>query len=396
MNNSVYIAFAKRLAHGSFQGQWAKYTATQLGGYVIADVTKTLKPQAVYMGCVLQAGLGQAPARQALMNAGLENTTSSTTINKICGSGMKAIQVASYSIQVDEHSVVVAGGMESMTNSPYVIPQARSGYRMGHGNIMDTMQLDGLEDAYHKNNDGTRTAMGVFADRTAEKYNIARHEQEVYVEKTYQNAHTFLSNSTLRESEIVGSHFVDASDWPVLDEPIKKVKPEKFSILKPAFSSNGTVTAATSSSIADGAAAVCLTNEAGLKQHNIKPLAKIVGFWETALQPEWFTLAPIGAIEKLCKKIGWNINEVDLFEINEAFAIVPMAAMKELNIPREKINIHGGACVIGHPIGVSGARIVVTLAHALKYHNLRKGIAAVCIGGGEAIAVAIENVEQES
>lgn len=391
MSHPIYVTSAKRLANGSFQGQWAQQSATQLGSYVLREISQQMTPQSVYMGCVLQSGLGQAPARQATLQAGLPHNIPTTTINKICGSGMKSIQLAMHSIQAGEHNIVAAGGMESMSNAPYLLTKARIGYRMGHHSMIDAMHLDGLEDAYHKNDDGSRTAMGVFADRTAARYQISRHEQEQYVEETYHNAQRFLNRKESPCEIITHNHFDSSFEWPATDEPLKKIKLERFSVLKPVFSPQGTVTAATASGISDGAAAVCLANESIITKHNMQPLAKVIGFSEVAIEPEWFTLAPIEAIQNLCQKIGWQLSDVDLFEINEAFAIVPIAAMKELHIPREKINIHGGACVLGHPIGASGARIVVTLVHALKQYKLRKGIAVACIGGGEAIAIALEN-----
>jgi acetyl-CoA C-acetyltransferase len=375
---SVLILSAKRLPGGAFMGQWSNTPAPELGAHVIGHLSTIKKPEKVYMGCVLQAGLGQSPARQSVIKSGLEESVHASTINKVCGSGMKAITIGVSDILLGKAQTVIAGGMENMSRSPYLLDKARSGYRMGHGKFIDHMLFDGLVDAYEN------VAMGVYADKTAEKYGFSRNEQEEFAAQTFANA-CHAQNKGFFNGEVIPQEGMENQD-----EPLLKVKPDKFKKLKPAFSTNGTVTAATSSSIADGAAGVLLAHENSLSRWQGDPLARIVGWQEFSQSPSWFTLAPIGAIQNLCREIGWSTQDVDLFEVNEAFAVVAMAAMKELSLPREKMNIHGGACALGHPIGVSGARIVVTLAHALKTHGLKKGIAAVCIGGGEGMALAIE------
>jgi acetyl-CoA C-acetyltransferase len=303
---------------------------------------------------------------------------------------MQAIAFACGLLQLGLRNVVMAGGFESMSNAPYLLPKGRTGYRMGHGTILDHMLLDGLEDAYDIQADGKRRAMGVFADATAEKYGFSREDQEKFALETYENYQKAEAAKAF-VSERVDIRFMDArGDFVNIntDEPPTRVKPEKFEQLRPAFGKTGTVTAATSSGIADGAAALLLCPESGIK--DATPLAKIVGFKSYASVPEWFTTAPVGAIKALLADLNWNAADVDLFEINEAFAVVPMVVMHDLGIDRSKINVHGGACALGHPIGASGARIVVTLVHALRARGLKRGIASACIGGGEAVAIAIE------
>lgn len=391
MISPVYIIEAKRTPVGSFQGQLSGFQGWQLGSEAIRSVvTPTHVPEEVIMGCVLGAGQGQAPARQATCSAlGVDNVPA-ITVNKVCGSGMQSIGFAYNKLQLGQRNVMVAGGFESMTNAPFLLPKGRSGYRMGHGVVIDHMLHDGLEDAYHIGDDGTRRAMGTFADATAEKYSFSRSDQEAFALETFQNFQKAEAEG-LFASERAPITVTDAKGGKTTinsDEPPTRVKPEKYAALRPAFGKNGTVTAATSSGIADGASALLLCNEKSLG--DAAPLARILGMTSHAHEPEWFTTAPIGAIQALLTQVGWSVQEVDLFEVNEAFAVVPMAVMRELGIPRTKINVHGGACAVGHPIGSSSARIVVTLVHALRARGLKKGVASVCIGGGEAMAIAIE------
>ena len=390
-SNPIYIIDAKRTPIGAFQGQLSPYQGWQLGTEAVKAIMRpSHTPDEVIMGCVLTAGQGQAPARQATRAAFDIDSIPATTLNKVCGSGMQAIMFACNALQTGQCNVMVAGGFESMTNAPYLLTKGRSGYRMGHGSIYDHMLLDGLEDAYGIAADGTRRAMGVFADATAEKYKFTRADQEAFALTTYENYQN-AEAAGLFTAERASLSFTDAKGNTTLietDEPPTRVKPSKFDVLRPAFGKDGTVTAATSSGIADGAAALLLCTENALS--GAKPLAKIVGFTSHATAPEWFTTAPIGAIKSLLARLEWTADNVDLFEINEAFAVVPMAVMHDLGIARSKINIHGGACTLGHPIGASGARIVVTLVHALRARGLKRGIAAACIGGGEATAIAVE------
>ena len=390
-SDPIYIINAKRTPIGAFQGQLSPYQGWQLGVEALqATAQQSHVPEEVIMGCVLGAGQGQAPARQATRTAFGIDSIPATTINKVCGSGMQAIAFACGALQTGQRNIMMAGGFESMTNAPYLLPKGRSGYRMGHGAVYDHMLLDGLEDAYGIAADGTRRAMGVFADATAEKYKITRAYQEAFALETYEN-YQKAEAAGLFAVERASLTFTDAKGNTTLietDEPPTRVKPSKFEMLRPAFGKNGTVTAATSSSIADGAAALLLCSESGLA--GAQPLARIVGFKSYAGAPEWFTTAPTGAIKELLNALKWTIDDVDLFEINEAFAVVPMAVMRDLGIAREKVNIHGGACALGHPIGASGARIVVSLVHALRARGLKRGIASACIGGGEATAIAVE------
>lgn len=389
--NSTVILSAQRTPIGSFQGDFADLTAYQLGAAAIASaITQSgidkEQIQEVFMGCVLSAGQGQAPARQAAIHAGVPQHCGSTTVNKMCGSGMKAVMLANHLIQANANDLMVAGGMESMTNAPYLLNKARSGYRLGHAQLIDHMFLDGLEDAYDRG-----LLMGVFADRTAEKYNISREQQD-----------EFALNSLNRAKEATLKGYFKNEITPVtvkknqqdviisVDQGPEKAKPEKIPQLRSAFNKDGTVTAANSSSISDGAAALVLTRESYAKQNKLNPIAKIIATSGIAQEPAWFTTAPVGAIKSVLQKAQWSLNDVDLFEINEAFAVVALVAMQQLNLPKEKVNVHGGACVLGHPIGASGARILVTLIHALQQQQLKRGIAALCIGGGEATAVAIE------
>jgi acetyl-CoA C-acetyltransferase len=392
MNDPIVIVGYARTPIGAFQGQFASMTGAQLGAAAIAAAVKRAGTapadiQEVIMGCVLSAGQGQAPARQAALGAGLPQSTACSTINKMCGSGMKAIMLAHDLLLANSNEVMVAGGLESMTNAPYLLPNARAGMRLGHGKVLDHMFLDGLEDAYDKGK-----LMGVFAEATAERYKFTREAQDEFAIRSLQRAQKAIKEGNFAD-EIVSvvvpgkvEKTVDTDESPLI------AKPEKIPQLKPAFKPDGTVTAANSSSISDGAAALVLMRESVAKARGLKPLAKIVGQAQFSQEPAWFTTAPVGAIKSLLQKTGWKIADIDLFEINEAFAVVTMAAMHDLNLPAEKVNINGGACALGHPIGASGARIVVTLLNALQKNKLKRGVAALCIGGGEATALAIEIV----
>ncbi len=389
----VVIVSIARTPQGNLLGALKDVSATTLGSVAIKAAIERahLSPddiQEVIMGCVLPAGLGQAPARQAALASGIPTSTPCTTINKMCGSGMKAIMLAHDAILSDTSHILVAGGMESMTNAPYLIPKARQGYRLGHAEILDHMVYDGLEDAYEKGK-----LMGTFAEKCAALYHFSRSDQDKFATESLLRAQKAL-NQGLFANEITpvviktrqGEMIVDADEHP------RSVNIEKIPQLSPSFSKDGTITAANSSSIADGAAAVILMRESDAKKRGIQPLARIIAHTTTAKNPDEFPTAPIDAIHRLLKKINWTISEVDLFEINEAFAVVAMAAMHDLKIPHDKLNIHGGGCALGHPIGATGARIVVTLIAALQQNNLKRGIAALCIGGGEATAIAIERI----
>lgn len=387
----VVIVASKRTPIGQYLGCFATLSAPQLGSAAIAALFSTLavdlkEVDEVLMGCVLGAGIGQAPARQASLGAKLPNTVGATTINKMCGSGMKAIMMACDQLLAGRANIIVAGGMESMSNAPYLLSKARQGYRMGHGTMYDHMFLDGLEDAYDKGK-----LMGVFAEQCAQKFQLTREMQDNFALESLQLAQR-AAQQGLFTNEIVSIHVTDKSTTHTIsvDELPGKAKPEKIPTLKPAFKDNGTVTAANSSAISDGAAAMLLMTQSEAKRRDIKPLATILAQAQAADEPSWFTTAPIQAIEKVLQTVNWSINDVDLFEINEAFAVVTLCAMQTLKIPREKVNVHGGACALGHPIGASGARIVTTLIYALKQRGLKRGVAALCIGGGEATAIAIE------
>lgn len=384
----VYILSAKRTAIGAFQGQLSGFSATDLGSFAIKSALNSTTNNCideVFMGCVLQAGLGQSPARQASIKACISDSVPTNTINKVCGSGMRAAMMACDSIKLNNIKTAVVGGMESMTNAPYILDKARSGYRFGHGTIIDHMLNDGLEDSFNKTVTGSKMPMGCFADQTAARYNFSRQEQEEFAKTTFEKALNAQENGFFA-NEIAPITIKDKKGDFVFDkdEQINRVKPEKFALLKPAFGKDGTVTAATSSSLADGAAALVLSS------NSEGALAKIAGYSSFSQKPEEFTLAPIGAIKSVLQQTGWEINSVGAFEINEAFAVVPMAAIKELNIPQEKVNIYGGACALGHPIGASGARIIVTLLNIMRNLSLKRGIASACIGGGEATAIALE------
>lgn len=392
-HDAIVIVAAARTPMGAFQGELKGLTASALGGVAIRAAVQRAgiapaQVQEVLMGCVLPAGQGQAPARQAALAAGLPLSAGCTTINKMCGSGMKALMQGYDALCAGSAEVVVAGGMESMSNAPYLLPKARAGLRMGHGVVLDHMFLDGLEDAYDKNEQGNGKLMGVFADQCAAHYQFSREAQDAYALESLKRALAANSDGSF-DAEIAP---ITLKDGSVIrrDESPFKARADKIPTLKPAFSQQGTVTAANASSISDGAAALVLMRESRAQAQGLKPLARLVAHSTHAQEPGWFTTAPVGAIQKLYEKTGWNTAQVDLFEINEAFAVVTMAAMREHGMAHERVNVHGGACALGHPIGASGARIVVTLLHALKKQHVRRGVASLCIGGGEATALAVE------
>jgi acetyl-CoA C-acetyltransferase len=391
LDDQIVIVAAKRTPLGTFQGVFQNTSAPQLGSIAIHGVLDMIEISAaqideVLMGCVLSSGLGQAPARQAALGAGLANSTHCVTVNKVCGSGMKAVMLAYDQLKLNDAHTIIAGGMESMSNAPYLLPKARSGYRFGHGQVLDHMLLDGLEDAYQKN-----TPMGIFAENTAERYNFSRQDQDAFVIKSAERALQAMQTGAFKD-EITAVTVKDRKGTLEVseDEPPSKVLFDKIPNLKPVFREGGTVTAASSSSLSDGAAAIVMMRSKDAQAQGLRPLAILHGHASHSHEPEWFTTAPINAIQKLCQKLSWSLQEVDLFEINEAFAVVPMAVIKELGLSHERVNIHGGACALGHPIGATGARVIVTLLHALMRHNLKKGIASVCIGGGEATAIGLE------
>jgi acetyl-CoA C-acetyltransferase len=389
--SDIVIVGAKRTAIGSFLGQFTGVPTPTLGATAIKAALEQsgVAPgdvSEVIMGCVLPANLGQAPARQASIGAGIPVSAGCTTINKVCGSGMKAVMLGHDLIKAGSATVVVAGGMESMTNAPHMIPNSRTGNRYGNFEAVDHMAWDGLTNPY----DGK--AMGVFGESCADKYHFTREQQDAFATESVKRAQAAIASGAFRD-EIVpvtvkgrkGDVVVDTDEQP------GKSDISKIPTLKPAFrKENGTITAASSSSISDGAAATVLMSADEAKKRNVKPIARIVAHATHSQEPEWFTTAPIGAIQNVLKKAGWKVDEVDLFEVNEAFAVVAMAPMKELGIPHEKLNVHGGATALGHPIGASGARLIVTLIHALKQKGGKRGVASLCIGGGEATAVAIE------
>ncbi len=395
LNDPVVIISAARTPMGAFQGELKDFAAPQLGAAAIRAAVERarIKPdqvQEVIMGCVLPAGQGQAPARQAALGAGLPLSTGSTTVNKMCGSGMKAVMLAHDLLAAGTNEVMVAGGMESMTNAPYLLPKARSGYRMGHQQVVDHMFLDGLEDAYDKGK-----LMGSFAEDCAGKYGFTREEQDRFAIASLERAQAANRNGWFawEITPINVNAAIKAGKnerFMEQDEQPFKADFEKIPTLKPAFRKDGTVTAANSSSISDGAAALVMMRRSTAAKLGLAPLAVVVGHSTHSQEPGWFTTAPVGAIKKLFDATGWTAAKVDLYEINEAFAVVTMAAMKEHGLPHDKVNIHGGACALGHPIGASGARILVTLIGALKKTGGRRGIASLCIGGGEATAMAIE------
>ncbi len=390
-SDPIVIVSAVRTPLGRFQGDLSSFSAHQLGSHAISAALERAKLSPdkideVFMGCVLPAGQGQAPARQAARGAKLPDATGATTINKVCGSGMKATMLAHDIINAGSADIVVSGGMESMSNAPYLLQKARAGYRVGHDRIIDHMLMDGLEDAYE-----SRRSMGDFGEAAAEAYQFSRKDQDDYAIETLTRARTAIQDGSFK-NEIAPISVKEKAGMRVVenDEHPMKVDPAKIPNLKPAFRANGTITPAASSANADGAAALVLTRRSIAEREGLPILAEIKGHSTHSQAPDWFTTAPIPAIRKLLEKIGWKSSDVDLYEINEAFAVVPMAAAKDLGIPRDKLNVNGGACALGHPIGATGARIIVTLLYAMEKNNLQRGIASLCIGGGEATAIAIE------
>ena len=392
-DNPIVIVGAARTPMGGFMGDLKALSAPELGAFAIRAAVERagVQPaevQEAIMGNVLPAGVGQAPARQAALAAGLTPATACMTINKVCGSGMKAAMLAHDALALGAISVAVAGGMESMSNAPYLLPKARAGLRLGHGEVKDHMFLDGLEDAYDRGR-----LMGTFAEDCADKYRFSREAQDRYAITSLQRAQEAIRSGAFdREITPVKIAGGKAEITVKTDEQPPKANLDKIPQLKPAFRKDGTVTAANSSSISDGAAAMVLMRLSDAERRRLAPLARIVGCATHAQEPQWFTTAPVGAIRKLFEQTGWNAKTIDLFEINEAFAVVAMAAMHDLDLPHDKVNVHGGACALGHPLGASGARIMVTLLAALEKRGLKRGIAALCIGGGEATAIALERL----
>ena len=388
--NSVVIVGAARTPMGGFQGELSSVAAPWLGAAAIREAVKRagLKSEDVaeaYMGCVLPAGVGQAPARQAAIHGGLPNTVPCTTVNKVCGSGMKAMMVAADQIATGAASIVVAGGMESMSNAPYLLPKARGGYRLGHGEIKDHMFLDGLEDAYEGR------LMGTYAEDAARHYQFTRGEQDAFAAESLARAQRAQKDGSFADEIVaVGVKGKGGEVAVSTDEQPRKADASKIPTLKPAFAKDGTVTAANSSSISDGAAALVLMSGDAAAKRGLKPIARIVAQASNAAEPRWFTTAPVKAIERVLERAGWKKSDVDLYEINEAFAVVAMIALRDLSLSADAVNVNGGACALGHPIGASGARIVVTLLNALKRRGLKRGVASLCIGGGEATALAVE------
>ena len=387
-SETVVIVAAKRTPMGGFNGSLSGVAATELGATAIKSVCDTFdvnQVDEVIMGCVLPAGLGQAPARQASLGAGLPLSAGVTTINKVCGSGLKAVMLAHDLIKAGSAEVVVAGGFESMSNAPYMLPKARTGYRMGHGQVLDHMMLDGLENAY----DGK--AMGCFAQDTADAENITRTQMDEFALNSLSKANEAINSGSFKDEIVNVTIFGRKGDVVVdTDEGPGSARPEKIPSLRPAFKKDGTVTAANSSSISDGAAALLVMSESKAQALGLTPLAKVVAHATHSIEPENFTVAPVGAMENVLSKAGWSKDEVDLFEINEAFAMVTILAVQKLGLDERRVNVKGGACALGHPIGASGARILVTLLHALNQKKAKKGIASLCIGGGEGVALAVE------
>jgi acetyl-CoA C-acetyltransferase len=391
-SDPLVILSARRTPVGAFQGALAGLSGPQLGAAAIKAALEESKVPAgevdeVMMGCVLSAGLGQAPARQAALGAGIPARIPATTVNKMCGSAMRTIMMAGDQILAGSARIIVAGGLESMTNAPYLLPKARAGYRMGHQEVLDHMFFDGLQSPW----DGQ--LMGAFAEATAGRYEFTRQAQDDYARESARRAQAAVAGGAF-SAEIVpvtaktrkGEVRVDKDETP------GAIDVAKIPTLKPSFKKDGTVTAASSASISDGAAAVVLTRESMARERGLKPLARILGYTSFAREPEWFTLAPVGAMQKLLKKLDWQASSPDLYEINEAFAVVAMAAIKDLGLDHAKVNVNGGACALGHPIGATGARLVTTLLHALKSRGMKRGVASLCIGGGEATALAVELV----
>ena len=393
MTKTVVIAGAARTPMGGFQGDFAGTPSPELGATAIKGALANAKVDAddvdeVLMGCVLPAGLGQAPARQATLGAGLPQSVPATTVNKVCGSGMKTVMIAHDQILAGTQNLMVAGGMESMTLAPYLSDKTRGGARLGHVEMKDHMFLDGLEDAYEKG-----TLMGQYAELCAEKYQFTREDQDAYALQSLSNALEAQKTGAFDAEIVPFTVKTRKGDIEVTeDEQPAKARPEKIPTLRPAFKKDGTVTAANASSISDGAAALIVTSGDVAKEKGLTVRARIVGHASHAHEPSWFTTAPVPAAKKLLENIGWDVADVDLWEVNEAFAVVPMAFMKEFGIPRDIVNVNGGACALGHPIGVSGTRIIVTLLNAMEARGLKRGVAAICIGGGEGTAIAIERV----
>lgn len=388
----IFITGMARTPMGGFQGELSSVTAPHLGAAAIrAAVARAgIAGDAVddvYMGCVLPAGAGQAPARQASIHGGVPNTVPCTTVNKVCGSGMKALMLASSQLAQGGADVVVAGGMESMSNAPYLLPKARGGFRLGHGEIKDHMFLDGLEDAYEGR------LMGTYAEDAARHYQFTRAEQDAYAIESLKRSQRAQSDGSFEDEIVAVAVRGKGGDIAVsTDEQPRKGDAAKIPTLKPAFAKDGTVTAANSSSISDGAAALVLARSGVVAKHGLTPIARIVAQASNAAEPRWFTTAPVKAIERVLERAGWKKSDVDLYEINEAFAVVAMIALRDLSLAHDVVNVNGGACALGHPIGASGARIVVTLANALKRRGMKRGVASLCIGGGEATALAVELV----
>ncbi|OJX70498.1 acetyl-CoA C-acyltransferase [Magnetospirillum sp. 64-120] len=386
----IVIVGAARTPMGGFQGELSSFTASQLGAHAIKAALSRAgvaadQVEEVIMGCVLPAGQGQAPARQASRGAGIPDGAGATTINKMCGSGMKAAMFANDLLLAGTNKVMVAGGMESMTNAPYLLDKARGGYRMGHGKVMDHMFLDGLEDAYDKGR-----LMGTFAEDCAQHYQFTREAQDNFaltsLERARRSENLAAEIAPLTVKTRKGESVIDTDEQP------KNAQPDKIPTLKPAFRDGGTVTAANSSSISDGGAALVMMRLSEAEKRGLKPLAAVRGHSTFAHAPNWFTTAPVFAMKNLLEKLNWQAKDVDLYEINEAFAVVTMAAMRDLDLPHDKVNVHGGACALGHPIGASGARILCTLLSALERYDLKRGVASLCIGGGEATALAVERL----
>ena len=393
MSDPIVIVSAARTPMGSFQGDFASQAAHDLGGVAIkaavdrAGISPELVTEVLFGNC-LMAGQGQAPARQAAFKGGLPKSAGAVTLSKMCGSGMRAAMFAHDMLVAGTHDVLVAGGMESMTNAPYLMLKGRGGYRIGHDRLFDHMMLDGLEDAYQAGR-----SMGTFGEDCAAKYHFTREQQDAFAMASVQRAQDAIKNGSFaKEIAPVTVKTRTGETVVATDEGPGKIKIDKIPTLKPAFKKDGTITAAASSSINDGAAALVMMRESTSAKLGCKPLARIVSHATHAQEPEWFATAPVGASQKALDKAGWKVEDVDLWEINEAFAVVPMALMHELNVPHDKVNVNGGACALGHPIGASGARIMVTLIHALQARGLKKGLATLCIGGGEGTAVALELV----
>ncbi len=390
---NVYIVSAVRTPIGSFLGQLSPVPAPQLGAHAIREAVRRAGVEAslvdqVIMGNVLQAGVGQAPARQAMRFAGLPDSVPAVTLHKVCGSGMRSVMMATNDLRVGDGAIMVAGGMESMSNAPYLLPGGRKGYRLGHGQVLDHMVFDGLWDPYGDKH------MGNCAELCAREFGFSREEQDAFARTSYERAIRATEQGDFADEIVAVEVSAGKGQTTVVarDEEPFRADVSKMASLKPAFEPGGTVTAANASKINDGAAALVLATETAVQTHNLKPLARVVAHASFAQHPEWFTTAPAGAIRKALERAGLRLEDIDLFEVNEAFAVVAMATMRQLGIPHEKLNVNGGAVALGHPIGASGARILTTLLYALRHRNLRLGLAAICIGGGEATAMIIENL----